>query len=276
MKSGILDTNDVRAVVFDLDGTLYPGTAIIDSYIGCVLEHIDDPTVGETVFRETQAIITGVHPVIPFGSFARGQLGTDDFELVVDDTVLRETLGRDWFYLGDAWTVVYYLLQGREIPHELFVRAFHQTRYALSEGKLGYVPSPRLGDALEHLRRNGIHTVMQTNSEEESGWETLEFLGVEASFSQYIFRAGKPTGMEDLFRRLSEEMDIPPESIVSIGDHPWNDFVSAEKIGGRPLLISPFSGFPRDRFLPRVDTVDELIDTLYSMTAPQYLSAVGE
>lgn len=275
MENERVDSSDIGAVVIDLDGTLYPGSATVESYVSYVFDTIGDIQGGEEILAETLAILEGRHPIIGLGSFVRGEAGTSTFEIEGDPSVSPESYKDGWTYLGDAWSVVYFLARSRKIPRHVFIDGFHRSRYALAAGELSYLPTARLRDALERLRTNDIYTVMQTNSSEDSGWPTLEFLGVDSVFDEYIFNAEKPRGMGELFDRLERRLGIPADSIVSVGDHPWNDIVSAQQRGGRAIFITPFSGFPRERFSPRIDTIDEMVDLMNLMTPVERSKAVG-
>lgn len=275
MERELIDTSNIGAVVLDLDGTLYPGCATLKSYVSYVFDSVGDIPGGNEILVETRAILDGRHPEIGLGSFVRGIAGTPTFEIERKRSASPESFGDGWMYLGDAWSVVYFLARQRDIPRQVFIDGFHASRYALAEGKLSYLPTARLRDALEYLRSNDIYTVMQTNSSEDSGWPTLEFLGIDTIFDEYIFNAQKPVGMSELFDRLEGEQGIPVESIVSVGDHPWNDVVSSQRRGGRSLFISPFTGFPRGWFSPRIDTINEMIEVMYSMTPVERPKAVG-
>jgi FMN phosphatase YigB (HAD superfamily) len=144
----------------------------------------------------------------------------------------------------------------------MFVEAFHLSRYQLSAGKLEYSPSPGLPAVLGRLREQGVYLVMQTNSSEDSGIPTLQFLGLDGLFDEYIYQAEKPRGMEGLFRRLERDRNIDAGQILSVGDHIVNDVDAAERLGGQALLVSPFRGLRSNGTVHRVHTVDELVARL--------------
>lgn len=261
--------NAIRAVVFDLDGTLYPGYVTLSHYLRYLLSSTGYEDRIEDLWGRTRTILDGGDHEIRLGSFVRGEPGTDTLEVreveVAYETTANAEVDATWTYLGDAWTVVYYLTRPLTIERDTYIDAFHSSRYAMSEGRLDHVPSARLRDALERLRSAGIYLVMQTNSSESSGRPTLEFLGLDTVFDEYIYSAGKPDGMEHLLRRLESEQEIHPHEVLSIGDHLWNDIVAARKHGAHSLLISPFPGLKTDRSIPRVHTEDEMIAILLNI-----------
>ncbi|MFW5642552.1 MAG: HAD family hydrolase [Alkalispirochaeta sp.] len=252
---------DIDAIVFDLDGTLYPGYATLDFYLDHVLTRGGLPERRDEVRSLATAILDGVHQEIRMGEFVRGTPGTEQFARLVPEEY-RDIGENGWTYLGDGWTVVHYLTRSYGIPRELYIEAFHQSRYAMSRGELPFVPSPLWRETFDRLRAAGVFLVMQTNSSEDSGIPTLEYLGIADTFDEYIYSAEKPTGMEMVFRRLREERGVEAERILSVGDHPWNDIDSARRLGGRTLLISPFRGFDSAGFEPRIHGEDELLSVL--------------
>jgi len=252
---------DVDAIVFDLDGTLYPGHATLDYYLDHVLVRGGFPERREEIRSLAMAILDGDHREIRMGEFVRGTPGTDRFErLTLEEH--RRVQENGWTYLGDGWTVVHYLTRGFGIPREAYIDAFHASRYAMSRGELSFVPSPLWRPTFDRLRAGGVYLVMQTNSSEDSGLPTLEYLGIADRFDEYIYSAGKPAGMDVVFRRLQEERGIAAERILSVGDHPWNDIDSARNLGGRTLLISPFTGLRSTGFEPRIHGEDDLLAVL--------------
>lgn len=258
-----IDTAAVRAVVFDLDGTLYPGDVTLDYYLEYVLSGGGISHRKEAILQETMAILNGTHPTLRLGDFVRGVPGEDGFEsLQLPAETPTTAIPDGWTYLGDGWTVVYYLTRTALIERQVYIDAFHASRYAMSAGKLNHAPSRRLRTVLQKLRAIGVRLVMQTNSSEDSGWPTLRYLGVDSLFDEYLFTAEKPAGMASLFERLYDRHGISPETVLSVGDHPWNDIAAAREQGGRSLLISPFPALPHLGFEPRIQTVDELADLL--------------
>jgi FMN phosphatase YigB (HAD superfamily) len=269
-RTGVrLDVNPVRAVVFDLDGTLYPGDATLEYYLERVLEGGGGMSgTKETVLRETLTVLDGTHPSLRLGDFVRGLPGEEDFDSIQlpPDTPTGE-LPNEWTYLGDGWTVVYYLTRAARIERQTYIDAFHASRYAMSSGELDHAPSVRLRTVLMELKQVGIRLVMQSNSSEDSGWPTLRYLGLDSVFDEYVFTAEKPAGMGALFARLREGYGIDPAMVLSVGDHPWNDIAAARELGGQSLLISPFAGLSGTGFEPRIRTVSELADALAALAA---------
>jgi len=256
---------NIKAVVFDLDGTLYPGTATVESYIKTVMENAGLSEFTEELSRETDAVLTGDHSQIPMGSFVRGLPGSASLEVVELDTTQPSVtipVERDgeppWDYLGDVWSVVVFLAQRHSIDRKFFIDAFHQSRFALSEGRLKFKPLLDLPRILNELRSAGIYLVMQTNSSDRSGAPTLQYLGLDRSFDEYIYDAEKPPGMERLFRRLSAELGVEAGQILSVGDHILNDVDASLRLGGQALLISPLPSLRSNGHYPRVHTLEEL------------------
>jgi FMN phosphatase YigB (HAD superfamily) len=220
----------------------------------------------ETVLRETVSVLDGTHPRLRLGDFVRGLPGDTDFDSMrLPPNTPTGELPDGWTYLGDGWTVVYYLTRAAGIERQTYIDAFHASRYAMSAGELDHEPSQRLVSVLTDLKQLGVRLIMQTNSSDDSGWPTLRYLGLDSLFDDYVFTAGKPAGMATLFGQLRERYGIDPSGVVSVGDHPWNDVAAARELGGRSLLISPFSGLSEIGFEPRIRTVTELADTLAAL-----------
>jgi FMN phosphatase YigB (HAD superfamily) len=90
----------------------------------------------------------------------------------------------------------------------------------------------------------------------------LARLDIEDLFHEVRFEAGKPIGMKERIRLLTEETGVSPESIVSIGDHPWNDLYPAREAGAHTVLVSPYADLDRPEWSHRVPGVEELLTLL--------------
>ena len=182
---------------FDLDGTLYPGDVTLEYYLERVLADGGISNRKEMVLRETLRVLDGTHPDLRLGEFVRGLPGESDFDsMQLPPNTPTGDLPGEWTYLGDGWTVVYYLTRAARIEREAYVGAFHASRHAMSAGELDHAPSPRLQAVLMQLKQVGVRLVMQTNSSEDSGWPTLRYLGLDSVFDDYVFTAEKPSGMK--------------------------------------------------------------------------------
>jgi FMN phosphatase YigB (HAD superfamily) len=165
-------------------------------------------------------------------------------------------------YIGDGWGTIGFMAHYLGIEPAKRTEAFLRVRGEMVSAELGFTRHDALLAAVKRLKSKGYRTLLMTNSPERSSREFVAYMGMEGEFDEVLFNASKPTGLLNRLHRMIEEEGVRPESIVSVGDHAWNDLYPVKKLGGRTIWISPYDSYDEERWDARMSDPDELADFL--------------
>lgn len=258
-------------LIFDLDGTLYSDRVTAGRFLSGIIERAGATDQLDSRREALAGILSGAHPTLRLGEFIRPDPSALPVSSVPYAEVVREHPDprlAGFVLLWDTWTAVYAVTVDLAVSRETYIASFHEARTALSAGELSYEPSQDLIEALEQLRRDGRRLLLHTNSGEDSGWSTLQFLGLDTVFDEYLFSAAKPDGMTE--RLLGMMAVAAPHRIASIGDHYYNDIEPALRLGATTVLVShvaPPDGVVLDGWLPDPTALARVLGVVASRTA---------
>lgn len=153
--------------------------------------------------------------------------------------------------LGQHFTVKYGIDEAKR------QEAFQQVRKEMLQGSSSFERHTGLYEAIRQLSVVQSKLLL-TNSPENTGREFIAALGASVLFSDIIYGAGKPVGMEQFMSELMKREGLRPEQILSIGDHAWNDLYPVRKLGGRTAWISAYPSSDPSPWDVRLTTLDEL------------------
>jgi putative hydrolase of the HAD superfamily len=94
-------------------------------------------------------------------------------------------------------------------------------------------PYTELVESLDTLRRTGFELGVITNGYSEFQLANIKALGIEHFFSQILVSEseGVRKPEPEIFKRAVERLGVGPEEAVFIGDHPVNDIQAARNVG---------------------------------------------
>lgn len=264
MKSSM---DNIKTVVFDLDGTLYQNDTFHRDYIHFLLEgsgrqdweeplvaYIDGVYAGRNLIMNTcysSDVIEADTPEVFFARLEQQRLEE-----------LPQQQGGS-IYLGDGWAVV--SLIGKTLgllDKERSDCIYRKTRDKMSAD--GVKDNQRLRDAIEQLNEK-FTTVLLTNSYRETTEDFLHQLGMEGLFEKMVCSAHKPWGMVESLKAYCPELETEPESFLSIGDNAFNDLLPLQKLGCRTIWINPFGTIREIPCDYTVQTLDELAECLETL-----------
>lgn len=269
--------HEIEVVLFDLDGTLYQDGTFYKRYLELLFKEGSYAASLEEMLEEMDCLLEGRHT---------SSIG--DWYHPSTDTWSRETgetLGnpldlphRDWkgievkvepnqspdtpaIYAGDAWSLVSIFTVKHGIGEVKRQESFQQVRKEMLQGSSSFERHAGLYEAIRQL--SGVRLkLLLTNSPENTGREFIAALGASELFTDIVYGAGKPVGMEHFMTELMKQEGLRPEQILSIGDHAWNDLYPVRKLGGRTAWISAYPSSDPSPWDVRLTTLDELASFL--------------
>ncbi|MFP4634773.1 MAG: HAD family hydrolase [Nitriliruptoraceae bacterium] len=268
----------VRAVVFDLDGTLYEGEAFLPVYLDELGVHTGiDLSAART---QVEAILVGQHQVglgdlydprtdriLRAPAWRLVEAVTWDGQPVDDPRIGRAvTPAERLTYLGDAWQVVRVVAEHLGAPLDGVRAAFRAVREAINADPDRLLDTSALPQVLAELHRFEHRSVL-TNTTEELGRDLVAALGLDAWFETIRYGARKPAGTEAWLQEVIAELDAEPDQVLCIGDNHYNDVLPAVRSGCRAVWVDPYGLDPHRGPEVRVDRVAEVAALLRGAAA---------
>ncbi|MFW6022785.1 MAG: HAD family hydrolase [Halanaerobiaceae bacterium] len=261
---------DIKVVILDLDGTLYIDTDFYKRYILYLIEGTKWENDIESIFLNMDMLFKGKHS-FKIGQFYENEKyelkNIDDifkFRGISDNTInvaeILSSQNKNYLYGGDAWSIVNIISSRMGISNQKRFESFVQVRKEMIEGEYAINRHKGMIDALAALSRCEKKYLM-TNTPEESAVGFVKYLDIEDYFDEIHYGSNKPEGLVKVLNRLVEE-GIDPQTILSIGDHVWNDLYPVQKIGGKTILVSPYEVKGRviwDYYISDLDMLEDLL-----------------
>jgi putative hydrolase of the HAD superfamily len=192
---------DVKALVFDLEGTLYNSKELTNEWRSQIFKLIKEKTgkSDEVILKEFLKIVEEL----------RGQ----GFRRPpVSDIVNRMGISREEFYKAVD-----------SVDASKFLK-----------------PDPELRKTLEYMKGKW-KLAMLTNLSRKTALNILKALGLNSNLFEPLITAsemekGKPD--PEPFRRISQTLGLDPSFIMMVGDSVSSDLAPAKKLGMKTALIS--------------------------------------
>lgn len=202
----------VRAVlVFDLDGTLYRGTAACLHYAQGIAATLD-PAARAGYLRAVER-------------FLRAGEGVE---------------------AADGWEAAVLLAGGARGASRAFAEPFARTRaFMLTDACELEVP-----DGLVELLERSAGTarrVLVSNTPSYGVMPLLNRLGLAERLDEIVCDAAKPHRFAERLAAYAEIEGLQPRAVLSIGDHFVNDIAPALEAGCATAYVDPFGVGPRGR-----------------------------
>jgi FMN phosphatase YigB (HAD superfamily) len=246
---------DIRVIVYDLDGTLYEDTSHFDQYARLLAEELPADR-RQAYLREYEAACRGDHRALRIGTWYHaahdlvlhvhsGRIGRavrwDGTELTGEEVgeffpdpvaIDHETV----MNVGDLWWIPVALSAhyGGTAPH--WNRSFLQVREILAGESFTIRPTPGLRETIQSLQGRVIQ-VMMTNSPQPDSEAILRKVGLYGLFDRMCFRSNKPAGVRAVLDDLVLSYGVRPEQILSVGDNLANEIQPARQYGARTVFL---------------------------------------
>ncbi|WP_252183547.1 HAD family hydrolase [Rossellomorea vietnamensis] len=246
----------IKAIIFDLDGTLYEDTHHFDFYA----ERLKVRTAVEyqgNFEDDYQKIIKGSHPlrigrvydvsrdlILIHKNGEVSEALTWEGEQLDEEGIrdlYREKLTFDMdtmFNVGDLWWVPNSIGRHYGLTSGESAEAFMETRtfMAAPDYQLNAIES--LIEVLDNLKER-VLLVLLTNSPEEDSEIILEKLGMKDSFHLKVFNGNKPLRTKEQFEAIKEKTCVEFHEMLSVGDNLINEILPAKELGCATVLIDP-------------------------------------
>ncbi len=253
---------DIKVVLFDLDGTLHEDPRAGDLYTAALDEAL--PATGGVDLRaEVDAVVSGHHPAVRPGHFVQPGAG-----VVVTAPEWVAQTATDWQgrpvgipaefagairhdgrlrYLGDRWQIIGALAARRGAGESDTRVAFTRAREFVND------PSTELRrfdcvDGLLARLAAGRHLLLATNTPQELGLPLVARLDLSPPFAMVRYDARKPAGCAELIDESRRRWGVAHHEVLVVGDNLWNDLLPPAQLGCRTVHIDPLATDPTGRW----------------------------
>lgn len=229
----------IRAVLFDLDGTLLDRVASLEAF----------------VTRQWWRI--ACLQAAPLEAFVARFVALDDRGRVWKDVVYQRLIAEFHLY-GCRWEALL---------------ADYEGRFASSA-----IPFPHLRSTLETLRSGGMKLGLISNGRTAFQWTVIHGLDIASYFDAVLISEEEGVRKPDpeIFHRGLKRLSVAPHEAVYVGDHPEADVRGAQGAGMRAVWKHcPFWGEPAgaDGILGSLDALPGLVQQLASSAAEPMAAA---
>jgi FMN phosphatase YigB (HAD superfamily) len=249
--------HEIKAIVFDLDGTLYEDTHHFRRYAEIIKNRLA-PEVQESFMLDYDKAVAGTHTL----KIGRIYDAKKDFILIHDNKKVSE--GFTWdgtplaqnfiaelypneididmqsiLSVGDLWWIpgsigMHYGLD-RSTIHDCFLEV---REYMMSE-EFVMEPVKDFRETLEYLKSK-IKLILLTNSDEPSSETLLKKLGIQHVFHKKIFQGKKPSKTLERFEEIRMEFNLSFNEILSVGDNYMNEIHPVIPLGCKTIYIDNY------------------------------------
>jgi len=192
----------IRALVFDVEGTLFKSKSLTDAYRNQVLKLVSEKSGlnGEALLKEVRRVIS--------------ELRREGYDQRPPSTLIAERLG---------------------VTREEFYRAIDE----VNPGD-HVKPDPELVSALKEMKRTFKLAVL-TNLSRKGLTGVLRALGLSEDVFDVMLTADDLEALKphiSAFKRVLEALKVNPEEVVMVGDIVASDLAPAKILGMKTVLVS--------------------------------------
>ncbi|MDR1099806.1 MAG: HAD family hydrolase [Treponema sp.] len=266
--------DNIKTILFDLDGTVYQNNDFHRLYLSLLVK--DSPyaswegrliALADDILADD--ILSGKG--IPMNRFYRAGTGAinspEDLAKALaagaaDDLTFPEAykgpIPKTHFF-GDAWALLSLMADTLGMDKEAQDRTFREVRARMLDG--GIAPNTGLIETLTALKNRYV-TILLSNSPQDTADAFIRKLGLQDAFTHIGYGSGKPYGLSDCLGRFAPDALENPRTLLSIGDHVFNEIENVRLLGGKTLWICPYRQINYGGCDLRLYTCDELTDFL--------------
>lgn len=185
----------VKAIIFDLDGTLLNRDASVKVFVDSQHERLNKKL-----------------DHIPIDTYMTRFIELEKRGYVWKDKVYQQ--------LVDEFDI-------KQITWEELLQDY------ISQFKDSCVPFPNLIKMLEELKSNNLLLGMITNGYGQFQMDNIKSLGIEKYFDVILVSEWEGIKKPDprIFNKVLKILNVPPNEAIFVGDHPENDVLAAKKVG---------------------------------------------
>jgi putative hydrolase of the HAD superfamily len=147
--------------------------------------------------------------------------------------------------------------------------ALFEELFVYFKGPEGWSLFPETRGVLDRLHREGYHLGIISNFDSRID-EVFRSLGIGQYFQTVTISSveGVAKPSPEIFKRALKKAALAPEEAVYVGDSPHHDLEGAREIGMRVFLIDRSGRYAREREVPRLSSLNGLLEHLEKNTSP--------
>ena len=263
--------DNIKTIVFDLDGTLYQDFQYHRVFLDILLEGTDKKAWQDDLITFVDEVMDGQH--LDMNAFYRSlpmeietlpeYLEALKKQIISNLDYQTALKTNDVLYMGDIWSVITLIgatlgIFKTKVPNDVYfaTRMIMET-YTLPGNTTLY-------QALLKAKER-FQTVLLSNSQPDAGSRHLNILGFEGAFSEAVYHAQKPGKLLENLEKVFPGVTDEPETILTIGDHAFNDLIPIQAIGGKAIWMNPFPNFKEPQYDLTFSTLEELAEFLNTL-----------
>lgn len=256
--------SNIKTIVFDLDGTIYQDIYFYKKYIHFLVEQTEYSNWEKEIVAFCDKVFNGEKLKM-----------NDNYEVVPKKFNYSEELftalensrcsgpGENTINLGDAWSVMALIgetlgLCSKGRGDEIFAR----TRKAMLED--GLIADIKLYETIKNISKK-YNVILLSNSYESTAKEFLKNINFENVFLKVGFSSVKPHGMIDALNKICPKALNEPETIMTIGDHAYNDLEPLAVRGAKTIWINPYPNIAKVKCDIELKTTVDLTNFLETL-----------
>lgn len=221
----------MRAVVWDLDGTLYRSLEACRHYACGVAAGLEESRRADYL-----------------------------------DAMDRYLAGEGGTEASDGWEAAVVLAGGTRGASRAFPDAFARTRAFMLTDECALDVPEGLRGFLERSAEDA-RRVLVSNTPSFGVMPLLERLNLLGVFDEIVCDAAKPHRFSERLAATADVLDVPRSSVMSVGDHFVNDIAPAIAIGCAAAYIDPFRVGPSGLATFEAARIEDLLPALEAWTA---------
>lgn len=250
-----MDLTKIKAIVFDLDGTLYEDTHHFDYYairLGEKLKKESRPSyerdyvlakedkhtlkMGRVYdFKNDLILVQLDNRVIEAYEWYGEALTEEKIKILYPEPIQLDFIR--FINLGDLWWMPVAIALHYGLAPKEAETAFLKTRDYMMGPDYVMKGIPGLKEVLEALH-NKIKLVLLTNSPEPDSDALLQKLGISSYFDLKLFNGKKPVRTVERFETVRLAFHLSYEEILSVGDNWINEIRPVRPLGCSTIFIN--------------------------------------
>lgn len=262
----------IRAVIFDLDGTLYQDHSIHLKYMELLVEGTPWQAHLQDIFKEIDEILKGnrefklghayrhtdqgapiesIEQLLQIDGVVNGSDGTFPSEWLSDPNIV---------YAGDPWSLCAIIARRMGLTRERGNEAFAKVREGMHVSGTTVEQHDGLAPALEKMKQKLVRSMIVSNTPESMASDLAVYLNVHNQAHDYCYGAGKPHGLIEMLPDWLRSHGLQAHEVLAVGDNGLNDLYPIRQLGGKAALISPYVVDDRIDWDFRLHKLDELVE----------------
>ncbi len=260
----------LQTILFDLDGTSYQDHTFYREYFEVLGKEMTLPIHKQECITFVEEVIAGKH--IHMNTFYDiRDVHVSSMQELIDLLPSLQYTGdirslsfeesKKYIYMGDLWSVIILLANVFRFSREACDRTFKKTR----ERMVKHVQeNHELKQVLLALKKK-YTLILCSNTYEASAVPFVKALGLYDCFHYRHYATNKPYGLTEALESYLPNWKKQASSLLSIGDHWFNDLKIVESLGGQTMLIQPYEHVHGVTNIPICRNMQELITFLKTL-----------